>query len=370
VIDALEPRRLMSVAVTSLILMNADTGKDIETLTSGVTLNLKTLPTRHLNVRAALSADAGSVRFGLDAQTTYHLDNTVPFSLIEIPPTGPYVPWTPAIGRHTVTATPHPLHDAQGPAGTWKSVTFNVIDYTPPPVAGNWSVKFIDEFDKTPAAPRWVQRQWDTTHVDGAANVIDPSATTTSGGLLSLTARRQRLSGFSYVSGLVNTGGIPGKTAAGFAFKYGYVEARIKVAAGKGLWSAFWMLPTSNPNGSLHDGDGEIDIIETIGSEHRTGNGHVHRNGKEFGHDYDAGVDLTQAFHTYGVDWEPNHLTWFIDGKPLFTITDPAAIPQVAMYLIFNLTVGTPGTWPGAPDSSTTFPSSMQVQWVRVWQKS
>jgi len=360
----------MSVAVTSLILINADTGKDIQTLTSGITLNLKTLPSRHLNVRAVIALDAGSVRFGLDAQSSYHVDDTMPFSLVAIPATGPYMPWTPAIGKHTVAATPYAMRDAQGAAGTGKSVTFDVIDYTPPPVAGNWSVKFIDEFNKTPAAPMWVQRQWDTTHIDGTADVIDLSATTTAAGVLSLTARRQKLGGFDYVGGLINTGGIPGKTAPGFAFKYGYVEARMKMAAGKGLWSAFWMLPMANPNGTLHDADGEIDIIETIGSERHIGNGHVHRNGKEFGHDYDAGVDLTQGFHNYGLDWQADHLTWFIDGRALFTVTDPAAIPQVAEYLILNLSVGTTGTWPGAPDSSTTFPASMQVQWVRVWQKS
>jgi beta-glucanase (GH16 family) len=211
---------------------------------------------------------------------------------------------------------------------------------------------------------------WDTNQIAGTANVLDPSAVTTADGVLSLTARRQKSGSFDYVSGLIDTGGTPGKTPAGFSFKYGYVEARIKVAAGKGLWSAFWMLPTANPDGTLHDDDGEIDILETIGSAPRTGNGHVHINHKVFGHGYDAGVDLTKDFHTFGLDWQADHLTWFIDGKAVFTVNDRAAIPQVAEYLILNLSVGTADSWPGAPNSSTVFPASMQVQWVRVWRKS
>jgi beta-glucanase (GH16 family) len=63
-------------------------------------------------------------------------------------------------------------------------------------------------------------------------------------------------------------------------------------------------------------------------------------------------------------------VTWFVDNKAIFSLTDPAAVPQVAEYLILNLTVGTPTSWAGAPTSSTVFPSSMQVDWVHVWQKS
>jgi beta-glucanase (GH16 family) len=274
------------------------------------------------------------------------------------------------MGIHTISATPYAQTGATGAVGTALLVTFDVINYTPPPVAGNWSVKFVDEFDSPPASPRWVQTLWGTTHLPTQANISDPTAVTTSGGVLSLTARKQTLGGYNYVSGLINTGGVPGKTAPGFAFTYGYIETRLKVAPGQGLWSAFWTLPTSNPDGTFHDGDGEIDIIETIGSEANIGNGHIHRNGVTYGHDYDAGTDLSQSFHTYGVDWEPDHLSWYIDGRLLFSITNAAAIPHVAEYLILSLSVGTIGTWPGAPDATTVFPAAMQVQWVRVWQKS
>jgi beta-glucanase (GH16 family) len=36
------------------------------------------------------------------------------------------------------------------------------------------------------------------------------------------------------------------------------------------------------------------------------------------------------------------------------------------MYLLLTLAVG--GEFPGPPSASTMFPSSMQVDYVRVWQ--
>jgi beta-glucanase (GH16 family) len=38
------------------------------------------------------------------------------------------------------------------------------------------------------------------------------------------------------------------------------------------------------------------------------------------------------------------------------------------MYVILNLAVG--GDWAGSPNSSTPFPSTMKVDYVRVWQKA
>ncbi|HSV15451.1 MAG TPA: glycoside hydrolase family 16 protein, partial [Tepidisphaeraceae bacterium] len=164
--------------------------------------------------------------------------------------------------------------------------------------------------------------------------------------------------------------GNPGVTAPGLSFKYGYIEARLKAAPGWGLWSALWMLPTPDANGTFHDGAGELDIAEIIGRSPGTVTMFTHKSSISHGRDYDTKINLTQAFHTYGLDWEPDHLTWFIDNKQVFTVTDVASIPQVAEYLIMNLAVGTAGSWEDAPNSSTVFPTTMQVDWIHVWQKN
>jgi beta-glucanase (GH16 family) len=411
--ERLEVRRMLA-SVTRLVLVDAMHAQDIEPLTNGIVLDLATLPSRQLTVRADTSSDANSVRFDFDGQANYHTENYRPFAVAGDDSHGGYYAWTLSLGRHTLTATAYTRRWAQGKHGSNLAISFSLVDSavattgsgtsatgttgaedpgpdpgpgtnpppviptptpintapTPPALWGNWALIFDDEFnaDGAPSSSTWTQTLWGMKDWSGLADVADPTAVTTAGGVLSITARQQQLSGSNYVSGIVDTGGVPGKTPPSFSFTYGYVEARIAIAPGNGLWSAFWMLPTSNPDGSFHDEDGELDIMEAIGSEPTVTNGHSHRNGGTWGHDRDTGVDLTQGFHTYALDWEPDHLTWYLDGQALFTVTDPAAIPTVAEYLILSLAVGTAGSWPGAPDATTNFPASMQVDWVRVWQ--
>ena len=58
--------------MTSLTLVYADSDQDIGPLLHGATLDLATLPTRNLSVRAntAQGATVGSVLFGLDEMST------------------------------------------------------------------------------------------------------------------------------------------------------------------------------------------------------------------------------------------------------------------------------------------------------------
>jgi beta-glucanase (GH16 family) len=59
---------------------------------------------------------------------------------------------------------------------------------------------------------------------------------------------------------------------------------------------------------------------------------------------------------------------WLIDGQLVQEFADKANICSSPMYLIANLAVG--GSWPGDPDASTTFPQSLLIDYVRVWQRS
>ncbi|HWH98975.1 MAG TPA: glycoside hydrolase family 16 protein [Propionibacteriaceae bacterium] len=144
---------------------------------------------------------------------------------------------------------------------------------------------------------------------------------------------------------------------------YGWIEARIKLPKGKGLWPAFWMLPV---DGSWSY---EIDILEQVDSTGRRLAQHLHANNnavdftKYDGLGWDSGIDLTADFHVYAVNWTKDKLQWLVDGKVIQETS--VNVPNVAMYLLLNLAVG--GNWPGNPDASTQFPSSMLVDWVRVW---
>ncbi|MCU1275854.1 MAG: glycoside hydrolase family 16 [Bryobacterales bacterium] len=237
----------------------------------------------------------------------------------------------------------------------------------PPNLPGNWNLAFSEEFDATLNPNRWQQSLWGLTSFSGEAQAYNPSAVSLNNGLLSLTATRQTLAGQSYVSGLINTGPILGQKPTGFSFRYGYAEARMKLVSGQGLWPAFWMLPDPNPTGTYHDGDGEIDIMEEIGSEPTVDQVHFHQKGSQWGKAFQAGIDLSTDFHDYGVNWQPGKLDFYFDGKLIDSIS---AAPSVAEYLILNMAVGADGSWPGAPNSTTALPSAMQVDYVRIFQQA
>jgi beta-glucanase (GH16 family) len=73
----------------------------------------------------------------------------------------------------------------------------------------------------------------------------------------------------------------------------------------------------------------------------------------------------------YGVDWSPGAVTFTFDGVPYATRT-PASLSahqqwvfDRPFFLLLDVAVG--GNWPGAPSSSTPFPATMLVDWVRVY---
>jgi len=165
-------------------------------------------------------------------------------------------------------------------------------------------------------------------------------------------------------------------TQGKFAQTYGRFEARIKVAYGQGIWPAFWMM------GDVAAGwpaNGEIDIMENIGREPSTVHGTIHGPGYSGAHSIGAPFSLHDGhrfcddFHVYAVEWERDAIRWSVDGEQYHSVT-PASLPAGAkwvydhpFYLLLNLAVG--GGWPGSPDATSTFPQTMLVDFVRVYQR-
>jgi beta-glucanase (GH16 family) len=144
-----------------------------------------------------------------------------------------------------------------------------------------------------------------------------------------------------------------------FAFTYGTVDARLRVPAGKGLWSALWMLPAfghSRP---------EVDIVEVLGDNTRKSYQSLHRRdrkSKPLQHT-ERGVDLADGWHVYRLEWLPGRLRWYLDGKLVFTVKG-YEVPDEPMYLMANLAVG--GRWPGSPNESTRFPASLAIDYIKI----
>ena len=78
--------------------------------------------------------------------------------------------------------------------------------------------------------------------------------------------------------------------------------------------------------------------------------------------------DCSVGFHTFAVDWEPDHIIWYVDGVERRRIT--ANIPTQPMYLVANLSVGAPGSWAGPPSRYTVFPAQYKIDYIRVYQRN
>ena len=191
-------------------------------------------------------------------------------------------------------------------------------------------------------------------------------------GTLQLVATRQSVEpGFPWTSGLITTGGSfsrpPRPT---FDFTYGYAEMKAQLPAGAGFWPAFWLLPTSGK------WPPELDVMEWQGGRPERDFMTVHfsdarKKNDSLGGTYDD-PGLASGFHTYGVDWEPSAITWYVDGVVRKRVTADqfeargATLPSEPMYLLVNLAVG---GWLSGPDDATPSQASMVIQYVRVWNR-
>jgi len=162
-------------------------------------------------------------------------------------------------------------------------------------------------------------------------------------------------------------------------FLYGYIEARIKFPVGSGNWPAFWMLG-SNITSIGWPNSGEIDIAEGFGNAKTKTSSAVHYSTTGSGccdnhlYDYvkyDIGQDYSADFHTYGLAWLPNEISFYVDRKlTLRTSTStirskfwPFNAPN---FLILNNAVtygnGFGGAWNGWQSSE------MLIDYVRHYE--
>lgn len=178
-------------------------------------------------------------------------------------------------------------------------------------------------------------------------------------GILSITAKKDETG--QWRSGLIASADSKNK---GFTAQYGYFEARAKLPDGPGVWPAFW-LGTSEPPGwdapSI-----EVDVIEYYGHA-RDGFYsvmHIWHKGRS-----DAKTNLTKVepgsltsdFHLYGVQVDPNFITYYLDRRPIWRIDTPD-IHKNPLLLMANLALGS-----GWPIDQTPNPSVMQIDYIHAY---
>src|SRR4051812_14579911 len=163
-----------------------------------------------------------------------------------------------------------------------------------------------------------------------------------------------------YVSGILTTQGR-------FSQKHGYFEIRSKIPAGVGVWPAFWML--------ADDGGWppEIDILEGRGPKLNNLVMTTHwripatQRVESCGFDF-AVADTSSKFHNYGVLWQPDRITYFIDRKPVSEIKAPIGFDD-PMYMIVNLAMGSnhfPGV--GFVDAESPVTVAFEIDRISAYQ--
>jgi beta-glucanase (GH16 family) len=274
--------------------------------------------------------------------------------------------------------TPPPPPPATGNVNI-SNPTLTVADNAPVIAGGALTLVWSDEFN----GPRLDPQKWYFESGDGSQYGIPgwgnnelqwylPDSAAISNGTLVITARKESSNGKGYTSARINT-------RDRFAFKHGRIEARMKLPGGQGLWPAFWLLPQDLVYG-VWAASGEIDIAEARNLGAAGGNniyGVLHYGGQypnnvASGESYLVATDITADFHTYVLEWDEAEIRWYVDGI-LFAVRNSwysSAAPFPApfdrrFYILLNLAVG--GNFPGAPATNTTFPATMQVDYVRVY---
>jgi beta-glucanase (GH16 family) len=269
---------------------------------------------------------------------------------------------TPGKLQPTATATPIP-----------RSTTTS----TPLGQTGKWKLIFHDEFNgSTLDSSKWNTCYFNFVvgngcdHDQGEQELYQPDEVSVNHGILDLQAEKQTVTAvngktYHYTSGMVSTGPGPYSSYSKFTFKYGYVEMLAKLPSGDGLWPAFWLLP-ANLNWPP-----EIDIFEYLGKSPTSLFTYYHystaTNSDKHVGGPQGGSDFSANWHTYAMQWAPGSITWYIDGVERYRYTNANTVASQPMYLIANLAVG--GSWPGSTTASTPFPSTFQINYIRVWQK-
>jgi beta-glucanase (GH16 family) len=239
-----------------------------------------------------------------------------------------------------------------------------------------WELVWADEFDRDglPDPARWSHdvggHGWGNQELQFYTRGRLENARVEDGRLV-IEARREEWEGRRFTSARLVSKGKGDWT-------YGRIDVRAKLPSGRGAWPAIWMLPTTTEPMRWPD-DGEIDIMEYVGFDPGVVHGSVHT--KRYHHSIGtqrtgmiAVPDASDAFHDYAIEWTPDRIRWFVDGREYFSFAREAGGRDVwpfddPFHLVLNVAVG--GTWGGQKGvDASTLPYRFEIAHVRVWQRS
>jgi beta-glucanase (GH16 family) len=178
------------------------------------------------------------------------------------------------------------------------------------------------------------------------------------GSLVIHAAPGDNADGLPYTSGMISTEGT-------FSQTYGYFEIGATLPQGQGMWPAFWLLPAD------HSWPPELDAMEAFGATNANGEGGQNQyHVGSITSNWDTGGgggwvpttgDSSSGEHVYGVDWEPDTTTFYMDGQQTYQVATPSDMHS-PMYMLANLAVG--GNWAGPAAGES---GDMTIDFIRAW---
>lgn len=252
---------------------------------------------------------------------------------------------------------------------------------TRPAVSGGWELVFSDEFDgnkldRTKWATRYLYNNETMDHfTDENQRYRDNHVV--SGGVLSLVAKKMEGTNL-FESAMIRSHR---------TFYYGYYEARVFLPNAKGVFPAFWLEADYDIDGKTWHPP-EADIFEFVinGVEDKANSLHsnvigpfnekqytyVDRNFLAKFQNLYASEDLNLGWHTAGYVWAPDKVSFFWDGKLIYTRNyqwlrkDGQLGPPAHVDL--NFAVGG-SKWAGRHGiDDSAFPQAFKIDYVRVCQ--
>lgn len=159
---------------------------------------------------------------------------------------------------------------------------------------------------------------------------------------------------------------------------YGVYEIRMRAPRARGMWPAFWLVPQDA------QWPPEIDVVEIVNNGRDTTrdsfhfvhgigakNARTHASKLGGNHAYSPKLDYAADHHVFAAEWSEGRVRHFVDGALIvdrdYQWKHSDGSWGGAAHVLVNLAVG--GKWPGPPLSADAFPASLDIDYIRVWQR-
>lgn len=271
------------------------------------------------------------------------------------------------------------------PIARTEMLTTTVGSYVP----AGYTLVFNDEFNgSTLNRSKWFTRYIYKNETadrlnDEQQRYADNGNHVVANGILSLVARKVSSddpAGINYESGMIRSD---------FVFTNGYVEVRVRMPGGRGVWPAFWLNSDASPNGVI-GWPPEIDGFEVVNNGVEDTMSMLHTGvivpsgsapapylqadaafNTTWGY-WRAPYSFADGWHTVGVEWTADSVSTFVDGKRVATRayrwTYADGSPAGAAHILLNLAIG--GQWAGRHGiDDSAFPQALQINWIRAYQR-